>query len=82
MTSINDFKISIADDLVEELEGYQEDEKVVFAYVIDEWLQIDNIFDDGDQYVIWTVFDDYIQTTIVSGEEIRAVRFTWVGGES
>jgi hypothetical protein len=66
------------DDLVEELEGYQEDDKVVFAYVIDEWLQIAT----SDQYVIWTVFDDYIQTTIVSGEEIRAVRFTWVGGES
>ncbi len=82
MASVNDVRVSLADNLVEELEGYLEDEKVVFAYVIDEWLQVDNIFDDGDQYVIWTVFDGYIQTTIVSGEQIKGVRYAWVGDES
>jgi|688.fasta_scaffold1129408_2 hypothetical protein len=82
MASINDVKISVADYLVEEIEGYQEDELVVSAYVIDDWLQIDNIFDNGDQYVIRTIFDGYTQTTIVSGEQIKAVRYTWVGDES
>jgi hypothetical protein len=55
---------------------------VVSAYVIDDWLQIDNIFDNGDQYVIRTIFDGYSQTTIVSGEQIKAVRYTWVKDES
>jgi hypothetical protein len=82
MTSINEARISLAENLVEEMERYIEDDRVVSAYVIDEWLQIDNIFDDGDQYVIWTVFDGYNQTTIVSGEQIKAVRYTWVGDES
>ena len=82
MTSVDDFKLSLADHLVEELEGFQEVDKVVFAYVINEWLQIDNIFDNGDNYVIWTTFDGYTQTTIVSGEKIKAIRYTWVGDES
>lgn len=82
MASINDVRISVADNLVEDLEGYQEDDKVVSAYIIDEWLQIDNIFDNGDNYVIWTTFDEYTQTTIVSREQIKGVRYTWVGDES
>jgi hypothetical protein len=82
MTSLDDLNLSIADHLVEELEGWQEVDKVVSAYVIDEWLQIDNIFDNGDNYVIWTTFDGYTQTTMVSGEQIKAIRYTWVGDES
>ena len=82
MASINDVKISVADYLVEEIEGYQEDELVVSAYVIDDWLQIDNIFDNGDQYVIWTVFEKWVHTTIVSAEQIKGVRYTRVEGES
>jgi hypothetical protein len=82
MTSLDDLNLSLADHLVEELEGWQEVDKVVSAYVIDEWLQIDNIFDNGDNYVIWTTFDGYTQTTMVSGEQIKAIRYTWVGDES
>ncbi len=90
MASINDVRISLADNLVEDLDGYQEDGIVVSAYVIDEWLQIDNIFDNGDQYVILTVFhrhfdkriERHLQTTIVSAEQIKAVRYTRIGGES
>lgn len=81
MSSINDVRLSVADHLVEDIEGYQEDGKDVFAYVIDEWLKIDNIFDNGDNYVIWTTFDGYIQTTIVSREQIKGIRYTWVGDE-
>jgi hypothetical protein len=82
MESINDVRISLADNLVEELEGYQQDGLVVCAYVIDEWLRIDNIFDNGDQYVIWTVFEKWVHTTIVSAEQIKGVRYTRVEGES
>ena len=82
MASINEARISLAENLVEDLDGYQEDEMVVSAYVIDEWLRIDNIFDNGDQYVIRTIFDGYDQTTIVSGEQIKAVRYTHIGDES
>jgi hypothetical protein len=78
----NGVKISLADSLVEDLDGYQEQGLVVFAYVIDEWLQIDNILDDGDHYVILEVFDDDIRMTMVSAEQIKGVRYTRVAGES
>ena len=90
MASINDVRISLADNLVEDLDGYQEDGIVVSAYVIDEWVQIDNIFDNGDQYVILTVFqahfqnriERHLQTTIESAEQIKGVRYTRVEDES
>jgi hypothetical protein len=81
MASISDARVSLADNLVEDLEGYQEEGRVVSAYVIDEWVRIDNIFDNGDQYVIWTVFEKWVHTTIVSAEQIKGVRYTRVEGE-